>query len=86
MRYFWLMAVNFTSRIVYKGNPMLAVIIPQRRKNGLHYEVNIPGYPRFFMSKTALDRYDIIGEEQATIPYEMVLAVNDTIEAFEKKV
>ncbi len=64
---------------------MLAVIIPQHRKNGLYYEINIPGYPRFFMSKSALDRYDIIGQEQTTIPYEMVLAVNDAIEAFEKE-
>jgi len=79
------MAVNFTSRIVHKGNAMLAVIIPQHRKNGLYYEINIPGYPRFFMSKSALDRYDIIGQEQTTIPYEMVLAVNDAIEAFEKE-
>ncbi|OSZ82803.1 hypothetical protein CAP35_05940 [Chitinophagaceae bacterium IBVUCB1] len=76
------MAVNFTSRIIYKGTGLLAVIVPQHRKNGLFYEVNIAGYPRFYMTKTVLDRFDITGDEKSFVPYELVLAVSDAIEVY----
>ncbi len=58
---------------------MLAVIVPQLRRNGMYYEVNIKGYPRFFMNWSALGRFDIVDEDK-NIPYELLLAVSDTIE------
>ena len=58
---------------------MLAVVIPQLRKDGMYYEINIKGYPRFYMAWSALGRYDIVGEDK-TLPYQLVLAVSDLIE------
>lgn len=54
--------------------------MPQLRKDGMYYEVNIKGYPRFFMKWSALGRYDAVGDEAAVLPYELVLAVSDMIE------
>jgi len=65
--------------LIFDKKTLLAVIIPQLRKDGMYYEVNIKGYPRFYMSWSALGRYDVVGE-QATLPYELVLAVSDIIE------
>lgn len=59
---------------------MLAVIIPQLRKDGMYYEVNIKGYPRFYMAWSPLGRYDIVNEEDSNLPYQLVLAVSDVIE------
>ena len=59
---------------------MLAVIISQLRKDGMYYEVNIKGYPRFYMAWSPLGRYDIVNEEDSTLPYQLVLAVSDVIE------
>jgi len=58
----------------------LATIVPQLRKNGMFYEVNIKGYPRFYMMWSPLGRYDINMEDEVTIPYELVLNVSDIIE------
>jgi len=58
---------------------LLAVVIPQLRKDGMYYEINIKGYPRFYMAWSALGRYDIVGEDK-TLPYQLVLAVSDLIE------
>ncbi len=51
----------------------------------MYYEVNIKNYPRFYMSWSALGRFDITGDEIAAIPYEVVLAVSDIIEKMRKK-
>mgnify|MGYP001270335722 FL=1 len=75
------MAGNFTQRITYNGTSVLAVIVPQLRKDGMYYEVNIAGFPRFYMTWSALERYDVIGDETQSIPYELQLAVSDVIEA-----
>lgn len=45
----------------------------------MYYEVNIKGYPRFYMSWSPLGRYDITDEE-LKLPYQLVLAVSDLIE------
>ena len=63
---------------------MLAVIVPQLRKDGMHYEVNVQGYPRFTMSWSALGRYDIAADGPE-VPYELVLAVSDLIERTRSK-
>lgn len=78
------MAGNFTQRITYNGTSVLAVIVPQLRKNGMYYEVNIAGFPRFYMTWSALERYDVTGDEAPSIPYELQLAVSDVIEARNK--
>lgn len=74
------MPQNFTAHIRYAKATLLAVLVPTFRPDGTHYEVNIKGYPRFYMSFTALGRYDIVGDEPGKIPYELVLAVSDVIE------
>ncbi len=58
----------------------MAVILPQHRKDGTYYEVNIPQFPRFYMGWSALGRYDLAPESEQDIPYDLVLAVSDVIE------
>ena len=74
------MARNFTERIIYDGTALLAVFVPQHRKDGMYYEVNIKGYPRFYVTWSALDRYDVVKEDGVNIPYELLLAVSDALE------
>ena len=74
------MPQNFTTTFSYEGHPLNAVILPALRRNGMHYEINITGYPRFFMKWTELDRYDIINGQGLQIPGSLVLAVSDAIE------
>ncbi len=71
---------SFSKQIVFDKKTMLAVIISQLRKDGMYYEVNIKGYPRFYMAWSPLGRYDIVNEEDSTLPYQLVLAVSDVIE------
>ena len=60
----------------------MAVILPQLRRNGIHYEVNINGFPRFYVVWSQLGRYDVApGITASQIPYEVVLSVSDAIEA-----
>ncbi len=63
---------------------MLAVVIPQLRKDGMYYEVNIKGYPRFYMAWSPLGRFDVTGEESSLLPYQLVLAVSDMIEKIKR--
>lgn len=79
------MANSFSKQVIFNKKPLLAVIVPQLRQDGMHYEVNIKGYPRFFMAWSPLGRYDIINEEGIELPYELVLAVSDVIEQQRKK-
>lgn len=74
------MASSFSRQVIYNKSPLLAVIVPQLRKDGMHYEVNIKGYPRFFMRWSPLGRYDL-EDTSEKVPYELVLAVSDTIPA-----
>lgn len=77
------MPSNFSKRINFDGTSALAVIVPQLRKNGMHYEVNVKGYPRFYMVWSPLSRYDIVKQEGLkTLPYELILAVSDAIEEY----
>ncbi len=73
------MATNFTKQISYDGKTALVVIVPALKRDGMHYEVNVPGFPRFFMKWSALDRFDIVGKG-LKIPDALVLAVSDAIE------
>jgi len=74
------MSGSRSKHIVFDKKTLLAVIIPQLRKDGMYYEVNIKGYPRFYMAWSPLGRYDIVNEEDTSIPYQLVLAVSDVIE------
>lgn len=74
------MAYNFSRQFSVDGKNLLAVIVPELRKDGMYYEVNINGYPRFRMTWSALGRYDITGADNG-VPYHIVLAVSDIIEA-----
>ncbi len=82
--YICIVSNSFSRQIVFNKKSLLAVIVPQLRQDGMHYEVNIKGYPRFFMAWSALDRYDIISNEDQKLPYELVLAVSDAIEQAQK--
>jgi uncharacterized protein YueI len=79
------MSRNFTTQIVYNGQTLTAVILAKLQRDGMHYEVNIPGYPRFSVKWSAADRYDIVSEPETEVPYGIVLAVSDAIEAATKK-
>lgn len=71
---------NFSTTIHFDKLTALATLVPHMRKDGLYYEVNIKGYPRFFMNWSPLGRYDIVGEEKNDLPYSLVLAVSDVLE------
>jgi len=75
---------SFSKQVVYNRKPILAVIVPQLRKDGMYYEVNMKGYPRFFMAWSELGRYDAANNNEANIPYELILAVSDMIEKHKK--
>ena len=74
------MTRNFTANITIDGKSLPVVIVPQMRKNGMHYEVNIKDIPRFFVTMSPLDRYDLSEGQEVKIPDEIVLAVSDIIE------
>ncbi len=71
---------NFSKELVFDKKNMLAVIVPQLRKDGMYYEVNIKGYPRFYMRWSELGRYDVVDEDHG-LPYQLILAVSDVIES-----
>ena len=75
------MAQNFTATIPFDGQRLLAVVIPTLRRNGMHYEVNIPGFPRFWVRWGAMERYEVVRPVDASLPDVLVLAVSDAIEA-----
>ncbi len=70
---------SFSKQIFFDKKSALAVIVPELRKDGMYYEVNVKGYPRFFMSWSPLGRYDVVNGEEYNLPYELVLAVSDII-------
>ena len=74
------MPQNLTAVIHFNGKNLPVVILPALRRNGMHFEVNIPGYPRFFMKWSELDRYDIVNGKELKVPDSLVLMVNDLIE------
>jgi hypothetical protein len=74
------MANSFSKEVFFDKKRVLAVIVPQLRKDGMYYEVNIKGYPRFFMKWSELGRFDVVEGEEYNLPYQMVLAVSDVIE------
>ncbi len=74
------MSNSFSRSFVFEKKPLLATIIPQLRKDGMYYEVNIKGYPRFYMNWSPLGRYDVAEGDEQALPYQLVLAVSDLIE------
>lgn len=78
------MAQNFSTAISFDGKPLLAVVVPALRRNGMHYEVNIAGYPRFWMRWGAMERYEVVRPADVKLPDALVLAVSDAIERRER--
>ncbi len=78
------MARSFSHQIAFNKQTVLAVVVPQLRQDGMYYEVNIGGQPRFYMAWSPLGRYDITDEE-TNVPYELVLSVADLLEKETKK-
>lgn len=74
------MAQNFSTKISFEGKSLLAVVLPALRTNGMHFEVNIAGFPRFWLRWGVADRYELVEPTDARIPEELVLAVGDEIE------
>jgi hypothetical protein len=73
------MARNFSKAVHFDKMTAFAVVVPQLRKDGMYYEINIKGYHRFFMKWSELGRYDIT-EPDSSIPYSLVLAVSDILD------
>lgn len=71
---------NFTASVSYDGKNVHAVILPEHRRDGMYYEVNIAGIDRFYMHWSELDRYDIVPQDGLLLPDSLVLAVSDVIE------
>ncbi len=79
------MPANFSCPVTFDGQTVLAVIVPSLKRNGMHYEINIPGFPRFFMAWSPLGRYDVINGAGLKLPDNLVLAVSDVLEAGKKE-
>ena len=79
------MATSFSTPVVFDKKTVLAVIVPRLRPNGMYYEVNISGYPRFLMAWSALGRYDYADDDDLGLPYQLALAVSDAIERHVKR-
>lgn len=73
-------AQSFSKELVFDKKTLLAIIIPQLRKDGMHYEVNIKGFPRFYMAWSPLGRFDVVNGDDLRLPYQLILAVSDEIE------
>ncbi|XZF12904.1 hypothetical protein ACTHGU_14045 [Chitinophagaceae bacterium MMS25-I14] len=71
---------NFTETIHYDGRKVSAVFLPSQRSDGMYYEINIQGFPRFYMTWSPADRYDIVPDEGIRVPYNLILALSDAIE------
>lgn len=78
-----LMAHNFSSPVHYDGQTVLAVFLPRVRQNGLHYEVNINGFPRFYLHWSPLGRYDIT-DPRLPVPDNLIIALGDILDAVKK--
>lgn len=77
-------AQSFSKEVFFDKKRVLAVIVPQLRKDGMHYEVNIKGYPRFFMAWSPLGRFDVTNGDDLGLPYQLVLGVSDVIEKYKR--
>ncbi len=74
---------NFSKTIHFDKQKIKAVFIPIMKSDGLHYEININGFHRFYVAWTELGRYDIVAHEDINtgkIPYNLILAVSDVLE------
>jgi hypothetical protein len=78
------MARNFSKTVHFDGKAAFAVFVPHRRPDGLYYEVNINGFPRFFMAWSPLGRYDVVDGDDLKLPYSLILGVSDVLEGERK--
>lgn len=73
------MPLTYSVTVYYGKQSLPAKVVVQHRQNGVHYEVNIPDYPRFMLRYGALGRYELTRPSQK-VPEDLVLAVNDALE------
>lgn len=81
------MARNFSTSVLFNKKKLPAVLLPVMLADGLHYEVNVKGHPRFMMRWSELGRYDLVENEEITaddVPYELVLAVSEVLDKLKK--
>lgn len=79
--YFYMeMRQNFTARVSYDGRTVLATVLPEHRKDGMYYEINIPGIERFYMHWSVMDRYDVVAQPGLKIPDNLLFALGDILE------
>ena len=71
---------NFTQSLNFDKKTVFASFVPQMRNDGMYYEVNVKGYPRFYMTWSPLERFDIVSGEDLDLPYNLILAASDAIE------
>lgn len=74
------MRQNFTARVTYDGRTVHAVILPEHRKNGMYYEINIPGTERFYMHWTVMDKYELVPQPGLKLPENLLFAIGDLLE------
>ncbi len=79
------MAKGFSGKVYFEKEQIAVVAVPEMRQDGLYYEINIKGFPRFYMSWTELGRFDVVDGEGLNLPYNLVLAVSDLLEKEKKK-
>ena len=75
---------NFTATVYFDGRSALASIVPVMKEDGQQYEINIDGFPRFWVRWGALDRYELVRRDDKLIPDSVLLAVSDLIEERDK--
>ena len=81
------MARNFSTSIYFNNEKLAAVLVPVMLSDGLHYEVNIKGFPRFMMRWSELGRFDLVENDEIQskdIPYELILAVSEVLDKLKK--
>ncbi len=79
------MRQNFTARVNYDGRTVQAIILPQHRKDGMYYEINIQGIERFYMHWTVMDKYDVVPQPGLKLPDNLLFALGDAIEERERR-
>jgi len=71
---------NLTEKqIRYQGQILAVKILRRQKQNGRHFEVNITGYPRFYLRWSAANRFDLT-ESNNGLPEELILLVSDLME------
>ena len=58
------MKQNFKKRVSYDGKTAQIIVIPEHRKDGMYYEINIQGIERFYMKWSVTDRFEVVPQKR----------------------